>query len=143
MQVTTTLSGTSLHVRIENDSEATAHVFDSERMPYLIRDDDGLLVLFGVNPPDPDLDYFFIEIPVTRPLEAGEAAEHEVALDPLMLGDHYSTDREPTPLERPVTVRCEVGWGTTPIVEGEQHLFSIQALLAWQQHTSAEPIELH
>ncbi len=39
MQVTTTIDGASLHVRIENDSDATVHIFDSARMPYFILDD--------------------------------------------------------------------------------------------------------
>ncbi len=42
--------------------------------------------------------------------------------------------------EPPLTVRCEVGWGTTPIVESERHLYSIETVLAWQQLTSAEPV---
>ena len=73
MQVTTTIDGASLHVRIENDSDATVHIFDSARMPYFILDDADLLVLFGVNAPDPEVDYFMVEIPTTRPLDPGES----------------------------------------------------------------------
>ncbi|MEA2232210.1 MAG: hypothetical protein QOD83_2026 [Solirubrobacteraceae bacterium] len=65
----------ALHVRIENQSDRTVHVFKSDRMPYLIVDGDGLLVLYGVNPPNPDVDYYAIEIPTTRPLASGEAIE--------------------------------------------------------------------
>ena len=140
MQVTTTIDGASLHVRIENDSDATVHIFDSARMPYFILDDADLLVLFGINAPDPEVDYFMIEIPTTRPVDPGEVVEHDLALDAVTLGDHYETDRETTALEPPLTVRCEVGWGTTPIVESERHLYSIETVLAWQQLTSAEPV---
>jgi hypothetical protein len=132
----------ALRVRIENDGDATVHVLDGERMPYLIRDADGLLVLFGVNPPDPEVDYYGIEIPTTRPLEPGATIEHDVSLDPLYLRDHYETAREPTPLTRPVTVRCEVGYGDTPILASERHLYSIESVIAWQKLASAPPITL-
>jgi len=142
VRVHATADGATLHVRIENDSDTTAHVLDGERMPYVIRDDDGLLVLFGVNPPDPDTDYYMVEIPTTRPLEAGEAVEHDVVLDPVPFHDHYTYDTDEVPLERPVTVRCEVGWGDTPILAAEQHLYSIESVIAWQQLTAAAPVTL-
>lgn len=143
MIVTCTATGPArLQVRIENDGDATVHLLDGERMPYLIRDDDGLLVLFGVNPPDPEVDYYGIEIPTTRPLEPGETLEHDVSLDPLILGDHYETQREPTPLPRPITVRCEVGYGDTPILGSERHLYSIESVIAWQKLAAATPITL-
>jgi hypothetical protein len=131
-----------LQVRIENRSDRTVHLFDSDRMPYFITGDDGLLVLYGVNPPDPDTDYYMIEIPTTRPLEAGETVEHDVSLDPLFLRDHYETAREPTSLRGTVTVRCEVGWGETPIEPSERHLYSIETVLAWQKLASAEPVDV-
>jgi hypothetical protein len=131
-----------IQVRIENRSDRTVHVFDSERMPYFIAGDDGLLVLYGVNPPDPDVDYYMIEIPTTRPLAAGETIEHDVSLDPLYLSDHYETETDPTTLSGTVTVRCEVGWGDTPIVASEQHLYSIETVLAWQQLASAPPVDV-
>jgi hypothetical protein len=143
VKVECTAAGASqLRVRIENDADATVHVLAGERMPYLIRDDEGLLVLFGVNPPDPDVDYYMVEIPTTRPLEPGGTIEHEVSLDPLYLGDHYETEREPASLERPVTVRCEVGYGDTPILESERHLYSIESVLTWQKLASAPPVTL-
>jgi hypothetical protein len=131
-----------LRVRIENRSESTVHILDSERLPYFISDDDGLLVLYGVNPPDPDTDYYGVEIPTTRPLEPGETVEYEVSLDPLFLRDHYETEMEPTTLGGTVTVRCEVGWGDTPIVPAERHLYSIESVLAWQKLASAPPVQV-
>jgi hypothetical protein len=131
-----------IQVRIENRSERTVHVLAGERMPYLIAGADGLLVLFGVNPPDPDVDYYGVEIPTTRPLEAGAAIEHEVALRPLYLRDHYEAEREPSPMTGTVTVRCEVGWGDTPIEPAERHLFSIESVLAWQRLAASEPVQV-
>lgn len=131
-----------LHVRIENRSDRTVHVLDGDRMPYLIADDGGLLVLYGVTPPDPEVDYYGVEIPTTRPLEPGAAIEHEVGLSPLYLSDHYETRREPTPMTGTVAVRCEVGWGDTPIERAERHLFSIESVLAWQQRAASEPVEI-
>ena len=87
-------------VRIENRSDRAVHVLDGDRMPYLIADDGGLLVLYGVTPPDPEVDYYGVEIPTTRPLEPGAAIEHEVGLSPLYLSDHYETRREPTAHDR-------------------------------------------
>ncbi|WP_028065421.1 hypothetical protein [Solirubrobacter soli] len=143
MNVTCTATGAAqVRVRVENDGDATVHVLDGERMPYLIRDDAGLLVLFGVNPPDPEVDYYGVEIPTTRPLEPGATIEHDVSLDPLYLRDHYETQREPTPLPRPVTVRCEVGYGDTPILRSERHLYSIESVIAWQKLASAPPVTL-
>lgn len=143
MNVACTPTGAArLRVRIENDGDATVHLLDSPRMPYFIRDETGLLVLFGVNPPDPEVDYYGIEIPTTRPLEAGAAIEHDVSLDPLYLRDHYETEREPTPLARPLTVRCEVGYGDTPILESERHLYSIESVIAWQKLACSPPVTL-
>jgi hypothetical protein len=129
-----------LQVRIENRSDGTVHVFDSDRMPYFIAGAEGLLVLYGVNPPDPDTDYYGIEIPVTRPLAAGASIEHEVSLDPLYLRDHYEAEREPAALRGTVSVRCEVGWGETPIEASERHLYSIESVLAWQRIAAAPPV---
>ena len=131
-----------LRVRIENRSDRTVHVFDSERMPYFIRDDAGLLVLYGVNPPDPDVDYYSVEIPITRPLEPGATIEHDVSFDPLFLRDHYETETSPTSLSGTVSVRCEVGWGETPIELAERHLYSIESVIAWQRLAAAPAVQI-
>lgn len=129
--------------QLKNISETTIHIFDSPRMPYLLRQEDGsLLVLQGVNPPDPDIDYYAIEIPVTRPVQPGEVVIYEVSLMPLYLKDHYETQRTPTELNGFVTVRCQVGWGERPILASERHKMSINSLLEWQHITEAEPIEV-
>ena len=70
---------------------------------------------------------------------AGETIEHDVSLDPLFLRDHYETETQPTTLSGTVTVRCEVGWGETPIEASERHLYSIESVLAWQKLASAPP----
>jgi hypothetical protein len=135
-----TPSGEAVDVRVTNRSDATVHLLDGERMPYLLRaEGGGLLVLFGVNPPDPDLDYLGIEIPPTRPLEPGSELRHHVALRPLVLRDHYSREREPLPLHGEVTVRCEVGWGESAITP---HATSITGLLEWQRLARSQPVEV-
>src|SRR5215207_9747609 len=103
-----------IDVRIVNPSDETVHLLDGDRMPYVLRSGDELVVLFGVNPPDPDLDYLGIAIPCTRPLAPGASEEHPVALRPLWLRDHYSSERSPTQLSGEIAVRCDVGWGETP-----------------------------
>jgi hypothetical protein len=133
----------AVRVRVVNVSGQDVHIFDSPRMPYLIREQGGtLLVLYGVNPPDPELDYFGIEIPLTRPLAAGEVVEHEVSLGSSTLHDHYEADREPTELHGTVTVLCEVGWLERPIAAEERDRWSITTLLEEQRLAHAEAAQV-
>ncbi len=139
-----------VQVQIKNVSDATLHLFDSARMPYvLLQADESLLILYGVNPPDPNKDYFTIEIPITRPLAPGAVIENEVSLTPLYLGHHYGLARQrsrPTVKHGTTTVYCEVGWGKTPILPAkeEKSVRNISQLLEWQHTTQAEaiPVEL-
>jgi hypothetical protein len=131
----------SVDVRIANRSGAAVHLLDGARMPYLIREAGGtLLVLFGVNAPDPELDYFGIEIPVTRPLGRGDSIRHRVELSPLELHDHYQAERSPTELHGTVQVRCEVGWTEQPIADEDRPRLSITALIERQHLAAAEPV---
>src|SRR5687767_12573138 len=46
---------------IKNTGTAVVHLLDGGRMPYLLRAKDGaLIVLHGVNAPDPDTDYHMV-----------------------------------------------------------------------------------
>jgi hypothetical protein len=146
LHLSTTLSGLGsegtlrLHLSVENKAEDTLHIFDSARMPYLILQDDGsLLVLHGVNAPDPDIDYTFIEIPVTQALPPGGPWESSVALAPLMLSDHYGAARKATVLQGDVQVHCQVAWGKTPILPADRNR-PIQDLLDWQGWAQAVPL---
>ena len=133
----------SLQYRIENTSGMILHIFNSPRMPYILLQADGsLLVLHGVHAPDPNLDYYAIEIPITQPIQPGEMVEHQVSLVPLYLKNHYEEQRLPTELHGTVTVHCHVGWGETPILASERHKLSIHMLLVWQHIAKAEAIEV-
>lgn len=137
----------TVRVAIENASSDTLHIFDSPRMPYLLEEDGDLLIFYGVNPPDPNAEYYIIEIPTTRVLPPGERVEDEVSLTPLHLGDHYGLPRErnsPVTRHGTFTVRCEVGWGETPILarEEEQHVRNITQLIEWQQFSRSEPVQV-
>jgi hypothetical protein len=137
----------ALSVVIENVSGEPLHIFESGRMPYLLEEGDDLVILYGVNPPDPNVDYFAIEIPPTQALPPGEWVEDAVSLTPLYLGDHYGLPRErnsPVTRQGAVTVRCEVGWGETPILPApeEEDVRNINDLLAWQQISRSEPVEV-
>ena len=70
-------------------------------------------------------------------LEPGAELRHHVPLRPLVLRDHYSREREPLPLRGEVTVRCEVGWGESPVTP---HGMSITGLLEWQRLASSLPV---
>jgi len=137
----------AVRVTIENTSDDVLYILDSWRMPYLLEQDGDLVILYGVNPPDPNMDYFMIEIPPTRALPPGEQMADEVSLTPLRLGDHYSLPRERNPAvtrHGAVTVHCEVGWGRTPILSSpeEQNVRNINQLIAWQQISRAEPVQV-
>jgi hypothetical protein len=128
---------------VTNRGQAAIHLFESARMPYVLREGDANLVLLhGVNPPDPNIDYPMIEIPTTRPLEPGATYSARVPLVPLVLRDHYQRQRQPTVLHGPVSLVCRVGWGSTPITPKERMSMAIQALLAWQHLSEAPRITL-
>ncbi len=137
-----------VQVQIKNVSDTTRHLFNSARMPYVLLQADGsLLILYGVNPPDPNTDYFMIEIPATKPLAPGETLENEVSLTPLYLGHHYGLPRQrsrPTAKHGTTTVYCEVGWGETPILPAkeEKSIRNIQQLMEWQHVTRAEAVQV-
>ena len=147
LHLTATLSGLCsegtlhLHLTVENTAADTLHIFDSARMPYLILQDDGsLLVLHGVNAPDPDIDYPMIEVPVTQAMAPGAKWETTVVLAPMVLADHYQQARTATALQGQVQVHVQVAWGRTPILPADRARLSIQALLDWQQRALTDPI---
>ncbi len=116
-------------------------------MPYLLEQDDDLVILYGVNPPDPNTEYYMIEIPTTNLLSPGAKVEDEVSLTPLRLGNHYSLPRERNPVvarHGTVTVHGQVGWGRTPILPSpeERSVRNINHLMEWQQFSRAEPIQV-
>jgi len=125
---------------IHNAGAEPIHLIDSKRLPYQVADGETLAILHGVNPPDPDRLYNMIEIPLTRPLAPGERLAGEQVLPVQVLRDHYG--EQPTPaalLHGTLHVRCDVGWGTTPITAASRRGMSIQQLLAWQQITRFGP----
>ncbi|WP_428261227.1 hypothetical protein [Haliangium sp.] len=130
----------TVHWSVENIGDTPVHVLHNKRMPYVLRRDSSLLLLHGVHPPDPDKDYNIIEIPTTVELASKARLEGDVALVPLALRDHYGEAQPGAPLTGKVEVRFAVGWGETPILEGERHRYSIQALLDWQTVTESEPL---
>ncbi len=142
LEVDCTATVDGVDVRIHNRSDTTVHLLDGDRMPYVLRASDELVVLFGVNPPDPDLDYLGIEIPSTRPLAPGATEEHRVALRPLWLRDHYSSERSPTELHGDTTVHCEVGWGESPITDETARRMSITSLVEWQRIARSDSVRV-
>jgi hypothetical protein len=128
---------------VENMAPDTVHVFDSPRMPYVILQPDGsLLVLQGVNAPDPNTDYVLIEIPVTKAIALGERWAQEVSLSPVVLADYYGKVRTATFLHGRMYVHCHVAWGRTPILDSDRSRFSVNKLLEWQHWAQAASIEV-
>lgn len=123
----------TLNFEVRNTSDAAIHVFDSDRMPYRILEADGtLLVLNGVNAPDPNVDYNFIEIPLTQELAPGASLAGQVELTPLLLADHYEKQRTPTEMNGSVQVKFQYAWGLTPITKLDRIQLSVTQVLEWQ-----------
>ena len=128
---------------IRNGGTEVVHLIDSKRLPYQLAEGETLTILDGVNPPDPGRLYNAFEIPLTRPLAPGERIAGEQVLPVTTLRDHYGEQPAPDALRHgTIQVRCEVGWGTTPITAASPRGMSIQQLLAWQQVTRFGPFEV-
>lgn len=132
-----------LDYEVKNLSNAPVHLFVGDRMPYKFQQEDGsVLILHGVNAPDPEMDYYFIEIPLTRALEPGATALFYTQLHPFVQGDHYGTAYEAANLHGELTVGLEVGWTATAITEANRHTLSIQQVLQAQRLVAAAPIQV-
>jgi hypothetical protein len=145
IDVSVTGDGTSaltVHCTAKNVSGQPLHVFDSPRMPYLIDEHGGLVVLHGVSPPPEDRELNAIEIPLTRVLAPGEALSFDVPLVPLWLRGHYG-DEPPGPARHgAATIVCRIAHGATPIDAAVRARTTIGALLAWQQIASSRPVAI-
>jgi len=131
----------AVHWQIHNQGQETAHVLHGSRMPYLLLEDERtLVVLHGVNPPDPDIDYNVIEIPTTRALAPGQSLTGTVPLVPLVLRHHFEQERAPRPMSGDLQVVFEVGWTRAPIEEQERHTLNIQAVLDRQIRARSAPV---
>lgn len=138
----------TINIQIKNISQVTLYLFDSDRMPYLIQqEDDSLLILYGITSPDPTSSYFDVLIPTTKPIQPNQVIKDQISLTPLYLGDHYNPPQfqnKPQQHYGPTTVHCQVGWGHTSILSHaqEKEMYTIYQLLNWQQLTKARPIEV-
>ncbi|TMQ09181.1 MAG: hypothetical protein E6J91_31095 [Deltaproteobacteria bacterium] len=132
-----------VHYEIRNAGTEAIHLIEGKRLPYQLTDGPTLVLLHGVNPPDPDRLYNLIEIPLTRPLAPGEHIAGEQLLPTAMLRDHYGEQPTPSTLRHGrIQVRCDVGWGTTPITAASRRTMSIQQLLTWQQIARSTAFEV-
>ena len=128
---------------IHNAGADALHVIDSKRLPYQLADGTTLVILYGVNPPDPNRLYNMIEIPLTRPLGPGERITGEQVMPLKSLRDHYGEQPVPDSLQHgTIQIRCDVGWGTTPITAASRRSMSIQQVLAWQQISHVGPFDV-
>ena len=139
---TTADGGVTLRLDLVNGSSEVIHVLDSPRLPYILFEDGHALVLYGVNDPDPELDYYGIEIPLTRPLGPGEHLVASTKLVPLVPHHHYEAKQAPVALPDELEVICKAAYGDTPIDEARRAATQIHALLAWQHWVSAPPLRV-
>lgn len=77
---------------LRNEGREAVHLLRTERMPYVIVDaPDRVKLAWSIQPQDPDLDYYGIEIPITLALAPGAVERGEVTLKvPLEVHDHFS-----------------------------------------------------
>jgi hypothetical protein len=134
--------GVTLRLELVNRSSEVIHVLASPRLPYVLFEDGRAVVLYGVNDPDPDLDYYGIEIPLTRPLPPAEHLVVETTLVPLVPHHHYEAKQTPVVLPRELEVICKAAYGDTPIDEARRAATQIKTLLAWQHWVSAPPLRV-
>jgi hypothetical protein len=131
-----------IRYEIRNVGSETIYIPSGRHMPYVLaRDPDTLVIMQGVNRPDPNAIYEMPQIALTRPLAPAGALAGEVALPPKMLRDHF--DAHPTPprlLHGAIQVRCEAGWGTTAITKRDQ--MSIHDFYTWQSMVGAGPFQV-
>lgn len=134
----------SVKYQLKNTTDSIIYIFDSARMPYILLQEDGsLLILHGVHPHDPLTSYNGIEIPITKAVKPGDTVSHTISLTPLILKNHYQMDITPTEKHGNVTVHCQAGWGKTPILASESHTKSITTLLEWQNIAKADPVQVN
>jgi len=115
LRVDAGIEGASCWIEATNVGRTTVHVFDSDQMPYLLQDRDALVVLYGMHEPPANLDYWGIEIPLTKPLAPGEVVRGAVSLDPLWVHSHYGAGDPFVGLAHPTRIRTVVGWGNLPL----------------------------
>ena len=124
-----------------NLSRSTIYIPDERRMPYEVMRDGVLVVLQGVNVPDPKIMYEMYKVPRVTPLKPGEAFQGEVELGQLVLLDHYGGGPSPAEfMHGRIRVACSVGWGATPIPEPLRMPFD--EFMKWQHVTNSEPFEV-
>lgn len=134
-----------IELHIENKSQKTYNLINSDRLPYLIpQDNNTLLILYGINPPDPHRLYPIIEIPVTKELAPGDNIKKTIQIYPARFENHYGILHQQIAYHGPVTLHCQVGWGETPIKprKEEKNIRNINQLLEWQHLTEAQPIQI-
>lgn len=131
-----------IRYEIRNVGSETIYIPDGRQMPYVLaRDPDTLVIMQGVNRPDPNTIYEMLPIALTRPLAPGDVLTREVALPPKMLRDQF--DVHPTPpslLHGAIQISCEAGWGTTAITKRDQ--MSIHDFYVWQNTVAVGPFQV-
>jgi hypothetical protein len=134
--------GVTLRLELVNRSSEVIHVLASPRLPYLLFEDGRAVVLYGVNDPDPDLDYYGIEIPLSRPLAPGEQLVATTRLVPLVPHHHYEAKPSPVALPGELEVICKAAYGVTPIGDAQRAAMQIKTLLAWQHWVTAPTLHV-
>jgi hypothetical protein len=133
----TTGDTVTLHLEAINRSDRVVHVLTSKRLPYVLFEGGRAMVLCGVNDPDPDIDYYGIEIPPSRPLAPGERLTADAAIVPLVPHHHYGGQEAPVALPAELEVVCKLAYGDAPL---EAQV--INGLLAWQHWVTAAPLRV-
>lgn len=132
---------TVVHYQVRNIGRNPVYVADSSRMPYEVVRDDVLVVLHGVNAPEPGRIYEIYTLPKIKAVMPGEIVRGEAELGKAMLRDHFHLEPAPTKfLHGKIRVACAIGWGATPIARPDRTPFA--GYMTWQHITKVEPFEV-
>jgi len=131
-----------LRYAVTNTGTTSLFVLAGKRMPYVLVEDKHITVLHGVHAPDPDIDYYMIEIPSTEEWPAGTTRNFKIPLKDLQLSSHYEYEPSPGNLHGTYRLTVQFGFGDTPIPANETHNWSIEDVLKWQKLASSSETEV-
>ena len=126
-------SKTNLRVRLKNVGTETCYLIIYDPAPDVTVEDSLIDFLWGVQPPDPDMDGYGFLVPDAKPLLPGEQLKWDVPLQPDLGGKHYYDGR----LSGTYTITCKVGWCKEP---WDSKPLSSEIMAEMQHLTIAAPV---
>jgi len=140
-----TKDATKLSVKFENRSKDIVHIFDSKRMPYIsVITPSNVLASFALQEPQPNIDYYMIELPPTMEIAAGSTRKLLFDVNkPLLVSSHFS---RPQPyngrLDENMKVDAEVGVIPNSIPKKKAFDLGYNNVLRSQKIIKCKPVKI-